>query len=271
MHEKSSKDYTVIKIGGSFLEKKEIISSICSSLMNTSKKGKFRANLGKNHLTKFVLVFGGGRRAEKIRINYREDKNRNRSELLYHFKAIECMDQNAEDSYKFIINADTTGNLSKNAIITNNLIDIKKKNNRIFFLKPLNLLKTVPQEIIPFSWQVTSDSIAIYISFLLGVDNVILLKQRDYFQMNKELITHINSTDLLHMMEQYHYINNLEEHLGKATNFPIDPYSPRLIKKHRINTILLNGNNTGILNETIKKIKSDDLDSIVNFGTLITP
>ena len=144
----------VLKIGGSLLNHKEELKRLCSVL------GELAARY------KMLIVPGGGRFADLVR---NVDKIYGLSPLASHRMAILAMDQYG------ILLADITPSSVIIHMLDN--VDSVWRRRELPILLPSRLLFTSDE--LPSSWDVTSDTISAYIAKLLGIENLILVKDVD--------------------------------------------------------------------------------------------
>ena len=144
----------VVKIGGSLLRYKDELEKLCSTLGELATKYKM------------LIVPGGGKFADLIRD---VDKIYGLSPLTSHRMAILAMDQ-----YGLLL-ADITPNST--VVYTVDEIGEVWKKKRLPILLPSRLLFTSDE--LPFSWDVTSDTISAYIAKLLKIKKLILVKDVD--------------------------------------------------------------------------------------------
>lgn len=144
----------VVKIGGSLLGYRDELEKLCSIL------GELAAQY------KLLVVPGGGKFADLVRS---VDKVYGLSPLTSHRMAILAMDQ-----YGLLL-ADITPNST--VVYTLDEIGEIWKKKRLPILLPSRLLFTSDE--LPFSWDVTSDTISAYIARLLKIKKLILVKDVD--------------------------------------------------------------------------------------------
>ncbi len=147
-------DATVVKIGGSLALYPEKLKILCSKLSAKSKKHNI------------IVVPGGGEFADVVRVL---DKRFSLSDSVSHQMAILGMDQ-----YGFLLSDLITGSQ-----VINQLEHIQKifdLHKLPIFLPSNFMLKNDPLE---NSWDVTSDSIAVYIANQLHIKKVILVTDVD--------------------------------------------------------------------------------------------
>lgn len=144
----------VLKIGGSLLNHKEELKRLCSVLGGLAARYKM------------LIVPGGGRFADLVRS---VDQIYGLSPLASHRMAILAMDQ-----YGLLL-----ADITPNSVIIHMLDDVESvwRRRELPILLPSRLLFTSDK--LPSSWDVTSDTISAYIAKLLGVENLILVKDVD--------------------------------------------------------------------------------------------
>ena len=147
-------DATVVKIGGSLALHPEKLKILCSKLSATSKKHNI------------LVVPGGGEFADTVRV---VDKRFSLSDSVSHRMAILGMDQ-----YGFLLS---------DLITSSQLIDQLNQVQSVFdlhklpvFLPSNFMIKNDPLE---NSWNVTSDSIAVYLANQLHIQKVVLVTDVD--------------------------------------------------------------------------------------------
>ncbi|CAB3290088.1 [5-(aminomethyl)furan-3-yl]methyl phosphate kinase [Methanocaldococcus lauensis] len=142
----------IVKIGGS-------LTYDAKPLLKTLK------NYAKENNKNIVIIPGGGEFANVVR---KIDKSLNLSNSLSHKLAIKCMDLIGE-IYSEI------GNIKA----YNTLFDLKReiKKEKIAILLPSKIL--ISTDISEHSWDVTSDSLSLYIGNLLDVKEIIIATDVD--------------------------------------------------------------------------------------------
>ena len=164
----------VIKLGGSLIRDREVLRSILRELEVLSEE----------HL--FMIVPGGGGFADLVRTY---DQEFGLSDNISHKMAILAMDMNGlvisnfSDKFTPVYSLDLDNKLFKKTINQNK--------NKIPVLIPSQFLYS--REDIEPSWDVTSDSLSVYIANFLGAEKLLLLKSTDsgkdlVDQMFKEFI-----------------------------------------------------------------------------------
>ena len=195
----------VIKLGGSLVEHVEKFKELISKLDEYFK------------VKPFVLITGGGELADIIRKYYQEYSL---SETSAHWMAITTQNMLAK-----VVNR-----LIKRSILINHLSQIDNLlATQIPIIEPLDILKK--DDVLPHSWDVTGDAIAIYIAKKINAKKVILVKDvdglfSDYGNLNPtQLVKEIN-------------VESIKKHKFS----PIDKYSSILLKDSNIEHVyLVNG------------------------------
>ena len=197
---------SVLKVGGSLALYPEKLRALCSKLNEFSKKHRL------------ILVPGGGEFADIVRCL---DKRFLLSSGVSHRMAILGMDQ-----YGLLLS-----DLIPNSVTVSRLSEIKYlEPNRLPVFLPSDLM--LREDPLENSWNVSSDSIALYIAGQMKAANVLLLTDVDgiYTENPKE-----NSSAKL--------INNLSasELLTKSRRTSVDIFLPRLLRKTPIDCFVVNG------------------------------
>ena len=218
----------IFKIGGKILEDSENLNSTISQLTQI-----FNENL----LHKIILIPGGGSLANFIRKVYSELKF---TEELAHWMGIISMNYNGLELSKKFPDLEVIEDFDR----------LKKISKSFCIFLPYQFLKE--NDKLPHSWDVTSDSITIFLAKELGLKECFLIKDVDGVINNKnQVIKEISTSEFKEMVESGKLAklkSNVEELKGRSN--PIDPYIITLINKYNLSCFLLNGskNNTRILN-----------------------
>ncbi|MFX1495875.1 MAG: hypothetical protein ACFFBZ_16445 [Promethearchaeota archaeon] len=218
----------LFKIGGKILEDFENLNSTISQLEQLYDE---------NLIDKIVLIPGGGSFANFIRKIYNELKF---TEEIAHWMGIISMNYNGLELNKKFPNLEVIENYSR-----------LKKNHRFFCIfLPYEFIKE--NDKLPHSWDVTSDSISLFISKYLGLNECFLIKDVDGILNNKnQVIKEITASKFEDMKETGKLAEVISNNEGlKEKTTPIDPYTTTLIDRYKISCILLNGskNTMRILN-----------------------
>ncbi|MHA1784980.1 MAG: amino acid kinase family protein [Candidatus Helarchaeota archaeon] len=195
----------LIKIGGSLVKHPNIFKTLVTKLGEYFKSKKF------------VIITGGGELADIIRKYY---EFYSLSDNDAHWMAI-----NTQDMLARIVNS-----LLKKSVLINHLSQIENLLSiQIPVIEPSNILKMYDE--LPHSWDVTGDSIAIFIAKKLHINNVILIKDVDGLFESYNLDE--SSRKLLKRVDI--------DQIKVLQTSCIDKYSIELLKGSNINCFLVNG------------------------------
>jgi 5-(aminomethyl)-3-furanmethanol phosphate kinase len=198
---------TILKVGGSLALHPEKLRDLCAKLSEVSKKHRL------------IVVPGGGEFADVVRCL---DKRFSLSSNTSHRMAILGMDQ-----YGFLLS-----DLMPNSVTGSELGEIKcfLDLGRLPVFLPSKLMLNENQ--LETSWNVTSDSIAVYLADQLQALKVLLVTDVDGIYQNDpkknpeaKLIKNLSATQLLAM--------------NKRTS--VDKTLPKLLMKASINCFVVNG------------------------------
>ncbi|MBO8182349.1 MAG: uridylate kinase [Archaeoglobus sp.] len=181
----------VVKLGGSVSEKWGEIIKLLLELSDL--------NSDSNH--NFLIIPGGGKLADYVRKLKCDDENA-------HWMAIAAMEMNA-----YYI-----ASMGVRKLMPENFSEIEVSGVNV--LLPYNLL--LKNDELPHSWDVTSDSIAIWVAGKLKA-KVIKVTDVDGIIIDGKLAEEINVSDL-------------------TFETCLDKYSPQLIKKFGVSVFICNGN-----------------------------
>ena len=209
----------ICKIGGKILENPENIKSTVSQLSQLYKK---------KVVTRLILIPGGGSNANFVRFL---QKKLQFNEDLAHWMAVVSMDLNGTCINKKFPNFSILDDFTK----------LIKFENGCFIFLPYKFLKENDE--LPHSWDVTSDSITLFIAKKIELDECFLIKDIDgIYDKSKKIIKKISA---LEFNEQKRYENLNESYFplitSKLVSQPIDPYIPHLIELYKIPCIIING------------------------------
>lgn len=225
-------DSIFFKLGGIFLEDRNNLKSILEIILKYVKIRNYC----------IYLIVGGGKSVDSLRHKFHQDKLDNKlKNESYHWNAIEKMDENLDKIFN-ILEILKLENKEYTKIPVKYIEEIpeeKEIENGLYLVKSLKLMRTYDN--LEHSWTVTSDSIAIYLSHLFHLNMTILIKNVPYLEFENNQFARIDTKYLQEIMDKTGYSKNIEIHLGKGTDFPIDPYSPQLIKKIDHKVLLING------------------------------
>jgi aspartokinase-like uncharacterized kinase len=190
---------TVLKIGGSLSKKPTKLKKLCIKL----------SELAKDH--RLTIVPGGAEFADTVRHAY---KLFSISESVAHKMAILAMEQ-----YGLLLS-----DITPNSRVANTIKDCVKLIKRSFL--PILLPHWLLYKKNPFkpSWDVTSDSIAVYVAYLLKAKNLILIKDVDgVYDKNGKVLA----------------IASLKWLMKNKTC--LDKYFPFIMKKTKLKCYVVNG------------------------------
>ena len=211
----------IFKIGGKLFEDEESLRNIITQL-----QGLYTSKI----LDKIVIISGGGNLANFVRI---ADQKLELGPDISHWMAILAMDLNG----KFISRASKIKH-------TSDLKEIEQMELNITIFLPYSLLKE--KDVLPHNWQVTSDSIALYLSHVMKFNTCYLIKNVDGILLNNGQLKKVLTT------EEYSELKNNNKLLNNSESSkesqPIDSYLPTIIDKYKIPCVILNGLNQSISN-----------------------
>ncbi|MEM3506031.1 MAG: hypothetical protein QXT31_00015 [Candidatus Bathyarchaeia archaeon] len=190
---------TVLKIGGSLSKKPDKLMKLCIML----------GDLAKKHC--LTVVPGGAEFADTVRHAY---KLFSLSENVAHKMAILAMEQ-----YGLLLS-----DITPNSRIAKTIKDCIKLSKKGFL--PILLPHWLLYRKNPFkpSWNITSDSISVYIAYLLKAKNLILIKDVDgVYDKNGEVLS-ITTLNWL-----------------KKNKTCLDKYFPFIMKKAKLKCYIVNG------------------------------
>ena len=198
---------TVVKVGGSLALYPEKLRTLCAKLSQISKKYGL------------IVVPGGGEFADVVRSL---DERFSLPPEVSHRMAILGMDQ-----YGFLLS-----NLTPNSVAVKNLEEVKDiiDSGGLPVFLPSNLL--LNEDPLENSWDVTSDSIAVYLAGRLHVHRVLLVTDVDgiYSGDPKKNI-------------KAKLINNLsvQKLLAMKKRSSVDVFLPKLLLKNPVDGFVVNG------------------------------
>ncbi|MFW9899218.1 MAG: hypothetical protein ACFFDO_08155 [Candidatus Thorarchaeota archaeon] len=209
----------IVKIGGKILEDSKSLESTIFQFKELLFEKKIINNI--------VIIPGGGSYANLIRAI---DKDLNIGDDLAHWMAIFTMDFNGIKIIKKFPEIKWFKDF--------NALEESLMGRSISLFLPYDYLIKVDE--LPHSWDVTSDSIAVFLASKLGLNCCILIKDvngivNDQNQLIKEIT-----------VNEYKNMKKANRLLKKEINSykesqPIDTYSLDLIEKYKVSCIILNG------------------------------
>jgi aspartokinase-like uncharacterized kinase len=200
-------DATIVKVGGSLASFPNTLRLLCARLGQVSKSQKL------------LVVPGGGEFADTVR---NADKRFSLSQAASHQMAILAMDQ-----YGFLL-SDLISD-SRRAYTFEDVLKAWQSDRLPVFLPSQFLLC---DDFLENSWDVTSDSIAVYIGSRMQIDKAVLVSDVDGVftddpkkVLDAKLIDKLSAQDLLAM-------NNRTS---------VDKFLPKLLLQLRIECFVVNG------------------------------
>jgi aspartokinase-like uncharacterized kinase len=199
----------IIKVGGSLSKNPKALQVLCQKI-------SFLA--GKHQI---VIIPGGGKFADNVR---EADEQFSLSKAAAHHMAILAMDQ-----YGLLL-ADL---MSPNSQTVDSIEEAKNVNTcLVTVFLPSKSISLVEEKELPKSWEVTSDTIAVYIAKKFEAKNLILVKDVD------GLFTCDPKQNAQAKLLEHITIEELSEMKNKTC---VDTYLPKLFKTHKINCQIING------------------------------
>ncbi|MFX1497542.1 MAG: hypothetical protein ACFFBH_08450 [Promethearchaeota archaeon] len=209
----------IFKIGGKIFENsKRLINSI------TQLTQLYENDI----IQKIILIPGGGKAASFVREMCLEFKFSNE---LAHWIAIYSMNFNGIKINKKFPDFE----------ISEEFEDIQKEDKIMEIFLPYRYLRNTDE--LPHSWDVTSDSITLYLAHKLNLEECFLIKDVDgIIDINQSVIKELSTERLNKLKEQgwlfrYQFV---KQDL-KSKSAPIDSYIVKLIDEFKIICTILNG------------------------------
>jgi aspartokinase-like uncharacterized kinase len=200
-------DATIIKVGGSLALNPEKLKILCRTLSDISQKQRL------------IIVPGGGEFADTVRAL---DERFNLSVQSSHQMAILAMDQ-----YGYLLT-----NLVGNSCLVDKLENVKKvlDSGKIpIFLSSSYFAGADP---LPNSWDITSDSIAVYVAGQLGACRIVLITNVDgIFTKDPRKFADAKLISMISAKE----LESFEERTS------VDKYLPKLLIETKIECYVING------------------------------
>ena len=208
----------VFKIGGKILENSNNIKSTFSQLTQLFEK---------EILQKIMVIPGGGSLANFVRSL---DDALHIGDDLAHWIAIYSMNYNG-----IILNGKYP-----NLETIEELKTFQNAKQMFCIFLPYSFLRG--DDTLPHNWDVTSDSIALYVANKLKLSQCFLIKNIDgIFNIDKELIKSISTFKYSELKSSNQLANIIEEDSNVKKSKPIDPYLLKLIEKYKTPCYILNG------------------------------
>ena len=209
----------LFKIGGTIFEDFENLSSTIS---------QFSQLYEKEVIQKIILIPGGGSFANFIRKIYNDLKL---TDELAHWMSIISMNYNGIELGKKFPKLEVFEDFNK----------LKEIGKSYCIFLPYQFLKE--NDKLPHSWDVTSDSITLFLAQKFGLNECFLIKDVDGILNEKnQVIKEISALEFKKMKESCNLpkFKIIDDKL-KSQSRPIDPYLLTLIKKWKISCVILNG------------------------------
>lgn len=212
----------IVKIGGKLSEDSEHLNSIVS---------QFKQLIFEEKIIKSVIIIsGGGSSANLIR---GLDNKLNLGDDLAHWMATYTMDYNGLEICKKYPEIECTDDFEE--------LKESLDNTSIIVFLPYNYFIKIDE--LPHSWDVTSDSLTLFLAHKLKLDECFLIKDIDgiYIKGQKAISQEISTSRYkdLKLNNEIKEINIDPKDLKKTK--PVDPFLIDLIDKYDINCVILNG------------------------------
>jgi aspartokinase-like uncharacterized kinase len=219
------KNDILVKLGGSILENPQNLDSTLNQFKNLV--------FSKDKINRVIILPGGGSYANFIRTI---DSKLSIGGDLSHWMAILAMEKNAKELYKRNKGLKLCDNFEKLKIYLD-----KKEERKMLIFAPFDFLHQ--DDTLPHSWEVTSDSIALYIARKLNLNRCFLIKNVDgIIDKKKQIMKQVSSKKLLRLIREkrlYKLPSELKGSLKKSK--PVDPYLLKLINNYGMHCFILNG------------------------------
>lgn len=209
----------LFKIGGRVLEDFGNINSTISQLSYLYEE---------KLIQKIIIIPGGGSVANFIRKVYNELKF---TEELAHWMGIVSMSYNGLE----------LGKKFPKLKIIEEYNELKKLDKTFCIFLPFRFLKE--NDKLPHSWDVTSDSITLFLAKELRLDECFLIKDIDGILNKKNKVIREMSTIEFRKFKESGKLaefESIDNELKNQTR-PIDPFLITLIEKYKISCVILSG------------------------------
>ena len=170
-----------------------VVVKIGGSLQSTEYIKKWIDSIRINRNTSFLIIFGGGKYANKIR---EEQKIKKYNDYEAHKLAIDAMRRLAFDNLKNL----------KDFNVINSLEDIKKNNKKRKLMIWMPSVEEINDFNIPLNWRATSDSIALSVS--IRTNSPLLLIKSFGFSNIKYITAFFLKKNILDDYFSSNYLNN---------------------------------------------------------------
>ncbi len=209
----------IFKIGGKILDNSKHLINTMAQLTQLYED---------NNIQKIILIPGGGALANFVRNMHLEFKI---NDELAHWIAIYSMNFNGlELRRKF-----------PHLGIVEDFEHLKNEKRIFSIFLPYKYLRLIDP--LPHSWDVTSDSIALYCAYCLGLNDCFLIKDIDgVLDKNSSVIKELTTKKFIKLKKEDDLAKtNANSSDIKEQSKPIDAYLTKLIDLHKVNLIILNG------------------------------
>lgn len=213
-----SSEKAIFKIGGTVLENPIYLKNTFTQLHKLVEE---------NFIKAIIVIPGGGSYANFVR---EIDQELSIGDAIAHWMAIYTMNYNG-----YIIRQKYPS-----IILTENIDELKTADRAFSLFLPFKYLKK--HDPLPHSWDVTSDSITLYIAHKLDLRECFLVKDVDgIIDQNGGIIQNITSSLYLQMKKsgKLAKIDTKKNEIKQSK--PIDNYILKLIDNYNLSCILLNG------------------------------
>jgi len=208
----------VFKIGGKILENSNNIKSTFSQLAQLFEK---------EILQKIMVIPGGGSLANFVRSL---DDALQIGDDLAHWSAIYSMNYNGIMLNRKYPNLESIEKLKT----------FQDAKQMFCIFLPYSFLRE--DDTLPHNWEVTSDSIALYVANKLKLSQCFLIKNIDgIFNIDKELIKSISTFKYNELKSSNQLENIIENDSNIKKSKPIDSHLLKLIEKYKTPCYILNG------------------------------
>ncbi len=209
----------IFKIGGKILENPNNIESTVSQLTKLYEE---------NILQKILLIPGGGSYANFIR---KTDEELKLGDELAHWMAIYSMNYNGIELNRKYPELE----------LIEDLKDFQDSKSIFCIFLPYNYLRK--NDNLPHNWDVTSDSIALYIAVQLQVNKCFLIKDIEgIYGIDEEIIKKITTFQYIELKKNNKLARIGLDQASIKKSKPIDSYLLTLIEQYGIPCFLINGN-----------------------------
>ena len=211
----------IFKIGGKILDNSK-------NLINTI--AQFTQLFEDGVIKKIILIPGGGLLANFVRNIYREFKI---NDELAHWMAIYSMDYNGIELKRKFSHLQIYEDYEK----------LEKESKALSIFLPYKYLKSKNE--LPHTWDVTSDSITLYLAKKFGVPECFLIKDVEgIIDSNQNIIKEMSTVEFRQFTQEGKFKETYSTDLElKAKTRPVDPYLLTLVDNYKIPCIVLNGAN----------------------------